>query len=180
MISRCLSVSIVLLTLVLPRAVAAAEPQMVGVPVYDPQSKRYFALMRADKAAWANRWDKVAQQAQRLTYKGVHGRLAIVDSPQVHQFLLEKFHYKLRKYAWIGLQYHCRSKQLRWSDGRLYQRGSFQAWDQNWKQDVYFCGNTNDPNDWAPIAYSVEGTWIGKGRGKGYDWYYIEYPTGKP
>jgi hypothetical protein len=158
----------------------SAEPeQKVGVPIYDPVSKRYFALMRIDRGS-DGVWDQIAKQAQRLTFKGVRGRLAIVDSLEIHQFLQQTFRPNGYQYMWIGLQYHCRARKLQWSDGRTYQRGSFQAWDRQWKQDVYFCGDTADPNDWAPVAYSPQGTWIAKGRHKGYEWYYVEYPTGKP
>jgi hypothetical protein len=159
----------------------AAPGQLIGVPVYDPEAKRYFALMHTEPCKWGCSWEKVAQQARDQSYKGVHGRLAIVDSIDVHEFLLRTFHPSHYQYIWIGLRYLCRAKKLEWSDGRIFQRGSFQAWDPKWNQDVYVCHNVRyDPNEWAPVAYSPQFKWIVKGRGKGYDWYFVEFPTGHP
>jgi hypothetical protein len=159
----------------------AAPGQLIGVPVYDSQTKRYFALMHTDNAPYSGDWDKVAEAAKRQMYKGVHGRLAIVDSIEVHEFLLRTFHPSHYQYIWIGLRYLCRAKKLEWSDGRIFERGSFQAWDPQWKQDVYACNsNRTDPNEWAPVAYSPQFKWIAKGLHKIYDWYFIEFPTGHP
>lgn len=164
-------------------AAHAQQPpdQRIGLPVYDPVSKRYFALMRADPANWGTMWGAVARQAERQTYKGVRGRLAIVDSVDVHEFLLRTFHPNQYQYVWIGLRYLCGPKKLEWSDGRMLQPGSFQAWDPNWKQDIYACNsNPGDRTEWAPVAYSPQFKWIVKGLHKGYDWYFIEFPTGQP
>lgn len=158
----------------------AAPGQVIGVPVYDPESKRYFALMHISSEPWSGMWDKVAEAARRQSYKGVRGRLAVVDSIEVHEFLLRTFHPSHYQYIWIGLRYLCRARKLEWSDGRIFQPGSFQAWDTKWKQDIYFCNESNDPNDWGPVAYSPQFRWIAKGRHKGYDWYFVEFPTGHP
>ena len=179
---RYLRILTILLTVLLARSASgqASSDQLVGIPVYDPGSKRYFALMRADPHNWGTMWDKVAQQARNQVYKGVRGRLAIVDSFEIHEFLLRTFHPNQYQYVWIGLRYLCRAKALQWSDGRMFQPGSFEAWDPKWKQDIYVCSDTNDRHDWAPVAYSPHFTWIVKGRHKGYDWYFIEFPTGHP
>jgi hypothetical protein len=158
----------------------AAPGQVIGIPVYDPATKRYFALMHISSEPWSGMWDKVAEAARRQSYNGVHGRLAIVDNIGVHEFLLRTFHPSQYQYIWIGLRYLCRAKKLEWSDGRIFQPGEFQAWDRKWKQDIYVCSDRNNANDWAPIAYSPQFRWIAKGSHKGYDWYFIEFPTGHP
>lgn len=158
----------------------AAPGQLIGVPVYDPDSKHYFALMHVGTEPYPGMWDKVANAAKRQSYKGVRGRLAVVDSFEIHEFLLRTFKPSRYQAIWIGMRYLCRAKKLEWSDGRIFQPGSFQAWDQNWKQDVYVCSERNDPNDWAPVAYSPQFRWIVKGRHKQYDWYFVEFPTGHP
>jgi hypothetical protein len=160
----------------------AQEPaDEIFSPVYDPDAHRYFALVHADRRPWADMWDAVAQQAQTRSFKGVRGRLAIVDSAEVHSFLLHHFPLKADQYAWIGLRYLCRARKLEWSDGHFYQQGTFQAWNPEWKQDVAACAAVNDPKEWAPVAYAPASfTWIVKGQHKGYDWYYIEFPTGHP
>jgi len=160
----------------------APPGQLINTPVYDPVSKRYFALMHVDsKIEWDSQYDKVDQHARTLSYKGVRGRLAIVDSAEVHEFLLRTFKPNHYQPIWIGLKYLCKAKQLEWSDGRLWKPGSFQDWDSaGWNQDVFTCHDAADPNDWAPVAYSPEmHGWIAKGRGKGYYWYFVEYPTGQ-
>jgi hypothetical protein len=156
--------------------------QVIGIPVYDPESKRYFALMHADDRAQSyHTWGSVADQARSQVYKDARGRLAIVDSAEVHSFLLRTFRPNGYQYIWIGLRYLCRSKKLEWSDGRLWQPGSFQLWDTTWNQDVWTCSDKNNPNDWAPVGYTPSmRSWIVKGNQKGYPWYFIEYPTGSP
>lgn len=187
-VSRLLRLFAVAFVLALPAAPLVAQTyndapagQKIGQPIYDPVAKRYFELMRADPRPFHDVWDLVAEQARSLSFEGVQGRLAIVDSPEIHEFLLNTFHPGHYQYVWIGLRYLCRAKELVWSDGRPWKPGSFQIWDAKWNQDVYTCGDKNDPNDWAPIAYSPEmKSWIAKGRHKGYDWYFVEFPTGKP
>ena len=160
----------------------ATPGQLIGVPVYDPDAKRYFALMHTEPGPpYVTMWPAVSQQAQRQTYKGVHGRLAIVDSAEIHSFLLRTFRPNHYQFVWIGLRYLCRAKKLEWSDGRMLQPGSFQAWDKEWNQDVYTCSDKNNPNDWAPVVYTPEmHSWIVKGNTKGYLYYFVEFPTGQP
>ncbi|MFZ0692620.1 MAG: hypothetical protein WAN51_00450, partial [Alphaproteobacteria bacterium] len=78
--------TILLLILMVCAHVAASEglPQApLGVPIYDPVSKRYFALEAADKrftsVEWSI-WTEVKKQAESQVFKGVRGRLAVVDS----------------------------------------------------------------------------------------------------
>lgn len=160
----------------------ASPGQIIGVPVYDPEAKRYFALEHAQLGPqYLTMWNSVAEQAQRQVYKGVRGRLAIVDSLEVHSFLLRTFRPNHYQSIWIGLRYLCNAKKLEWSDGRLMNPGSFQVWDKEWNQDVYTCNKKSDPNDWAPVAYTGEmHSWVVKGNTKGYPWYFIEFPTGQP
>ena len=187
MAKRYLHFAVLLFQVVLPAAVLAQpyvdEPagQQVGIPVYDPDSKRYFALMHWDGHYGTNVWEKTAEAASSQVYKDVRGRLAIVDSLEVHEFLLKTFRPGRYQFIWIGLRYLCNAKKLEWSNGKLWQPGSFQIWDANWKQDIYACSNPGDPNDYAPVAYSAEmHSWIAKGLHKGYDWYFVEFPTGHP
>ena len=108
----------------------APPGQIIGRPVYDPEAKRYFALSHADPRPFHDEWDRVDEQARSQSFAGVRGRLAIVDSLEVHEFLLRTFQPGHYQYIWIGLRYLCRAKKLEWSDGRLWQPGQFQIWDQ--------------------------------------------------
>jgi len=156
--------------------------QKLGIPVYNPQAKRYFAFMRAvTEPQSMTMWDSVEKQAEGQFFKGVRGRLAIVDSIEVHDFLLRNFHPNQYQFVWIGLRYFCKTKKLEWSDGRVMQPGSFRMWDKPWYRDAYTCSDRNNPKEYAPVAYTAEmHSWIASGRHKGYDWYFIEWPTGKP
>ena len=120
-----------------------------------------------------------ASRARQPVYKGVHGRLAIIDTAEVHSFLPRTFQPNHYQYVWIGLRYLCGAKKLEWSDGKLWQPGSFQISDERWNQDVFTCKDKNNPNDWAPVAYTPSmHSWVVKGNTKGYDRYFIEYPGG--
>jgi hypothetical protein len=156
--------------------------QKLGIPVYDPEAKRYFAFMRAvSEPPYMAMWESVEKQAASQLFKGVKGRLAIVDSIEVHDFLLRNFRPNQYQYVWIGLRYFCKAKKLEWSDGRVMQPGSFQMWDKPWYRDAYTCSDRNNPIEYAPVAYTPEmHAWIASGRHKAYDWYFVEWPTGKP
>jgi hypothetical protein len=176
-----------LLAAVARSAVAADEGnvfagQLVGIPVYDAESKRYFALMKPQlEPQYFTMWPEVEKQAEAHSYKGVKGRLAIVDSDEVHEFLLKTFRPNQYQYIWIGLRYLCRTKQLMWSDGRIAKPGGFQPWNAKWTPDPYTCNDPNRADDFAPVAYTpFMKSWIALGRNKGYPWYFIEYPTGQP
>ena len=155
-------------------------------PVYDPVAKRYFAYMPSnpDHVQWRDGWEWVDKMAKHLVFHGVHGRLAIVDTLEVHEFLLRTFHPKYTDGpAWFGLHYLCNERQLQWSDGHFWKPGDFQAWDAQWNQDIYFCsGAAVHPGTFAPIAYEPAPNfrWIGKGSGKGYEMAFVEFPTGGP
>ena len=142
------------------QSLSSTEPseKFLGVPVYDPAAKRYFALMPSAKGS-DGKWATEHADAEAHVYKGVRGRLAVVDTLEVHEFLLRHFH--MPGPTWIGLRYLCRARKLEWSNGTLFKPGSFEAWDKNWKQDVFACSDTNNPNDWAPVAY-LQTTKIGR------------------
>jgi len=189
MVKRRWAILAALIIVVLARA-AWAQEQDVPIekydvkPVYDPVSKRYFAYMLSDpeNTPWRNEWEWVDKFAKHLVFHGVHGRLAIIDSLEVHEFLLRNFHSAFKYIngpAWIGLHYLCDEKQLQWSDGRFWKPGDFQAWDIEWSHDQYTCHSGF--HDFAPIAYeNPTFRWMAKGRGKGYDWAFVEFPTGSP
>lgn len=161
---------------------------LIDTPVYDPQAGRYFALISAppDPGQYQGAtWISAGQHARQHNYKGVAGRLAIVDSIEVHEFLLRTFRPQSFQNIWIGLRYMCGLRKAEWSDGTELKPGGFQAWDKRWNQDpTAACVKSADANvnlrDWAPVAYSPEHTWIVKGQKKVYQWYFIEYPTGHP
>lgn len=164
-----------------------AEP--FDTPVYDPGSKSYFALIdgRTHKAQYHTgfEWIEAYEDAKTREYKGGRGRLAIISTPEIHSFLLRTFEPKAP--AWIGFRYDCAAKQLKDSMGRTAASG-FAAWDgAGWNKDpTVVCiinpyTHTLEPPAYAGIAYSPVSRgfrWIGLGPRKGYDYYFIEFPTG--
>lgn len=163
--------------------VAAADGVLYDTPIYDPDSKRYFALVWAHRADdHGTNWATAYAAAKERQYKGALGRLAVVDSIEVHDFLLKTFHPPCE--AWIGLRYWCTARSLEWANGVMVKPGSFQAWDREWRQDVAACASSGvQGKEYMPVAYSkTEGgfRWIGKGIHKEYFAYFMEFPTGQP
>jgi Lectin C-type domain len=169
-----------------------ALPPIFDTPIYDPEAKRYFELVNATPPPGTPYprnegfdWDGAAADAAKHTFKGVQGRLAVIDAIEVHEFLLRNF--RPDSEAWIGLRYWCTRHKLEWSNGQFMDPGAFNAWAEEWNRDMFTCKsgvNATNPNaeQFAPIAYShvPEFRWIGKGWSKRYLYYFVEFPTGKP
>lgn len=169
----------------------ASAAALVNKPVYDRGSKSYFELVDASdmiKGYGANEgptWSQANDLAREREYKGVHGRLAVVQSVETHFFLERTF--EPDSESWIGLRLWCTRRTLQWSDGQDLKPGSFAAWDKNWNQDVYTCSGAGSSSAgmmiYAPIAYtrvSYGFRWIAKGSGKRFHYFFVEYPTGHP
>jgi hypothetical protein len=161
-----------------------AAADLLDTPVYDPVSKSYFEMVDGLKiykgymAHEGPNWAQAHDLARGRAYGGVQGRLATVSSVTTHEFLEQTF--KPSNYVWIGLRYFCGAQKLQWDNGEALARGSFQAWDSNWRQDPYAC---NGPiQTYMPVAYSpLPGfRWVGKGIEKRYYYFFVEYPTGHP
>ena len=98
---------------------AAAEP-LYESKVYNPETKSHFELVRNQQPGLSTRcrtcyefsWAVAKRLAQQRTFKGVRGRLAVVKSRQVNDFLRETF--RPERAAWIGLRYLCRFNKLQW------------------------------------------------------------------
>ena len=95
---------------------------LYDTPIYDPGSKSYFALIwaRRENIYRAFTWAMADKQAATREYKGVHGRLAIVDTVEVHEFLERTFHTPCE--TWIGLRYWCGPQKLQRQDSPNYNQ----------------------------------------------------------
>ena len=151
-------------------------------PVYDPVSKSYFALWwshdRKDIYHGYNYMHADAE-ARGLMFKGVHGRLAVVDSMEVHEFLMRTFH--PLEPVLIGVRYSCARRRLIASNGE--DVSSFRPpWDTPWDQGEKTCaGNPPPPTLYASIAYSAVDKgfrWYAKSFGKEFFAYFVEFPVG--
>ncbi len=184
--------AITLLLLCFASRVDAESEPVYDKAVYDPESKRYFMLLnlRAPPGTPYPRneglpWGEAERDARSRSYQGVQGRLAVVNTPEIHEFLLKTFRPDVE--TWIGLRYWCARRQLQSTDGAVHGRDAFKAWDPNWQQDVYACKSAvmNNPHEeqYMPVAYNPVSKgfrWIGKGWFKRYWAAFVEFPTGKP
>jgi hypothetical protein len=171
--------------------VAAAQAQAVyEKPMYDPSSKSYFELVRVTPAQQDKHkigmvpetsWDKAAKFAAQRAFKGTQGRLAIVKTQETHEFILE--HLRPDRYAFIGLRYFCKLRQLRWVNNEVHPPKTFAPWATNWDQgDLPLCLNGNGPG-WMGVIYTgiKDGfRWVARGDLKNWNLYIVEYPTGAP
>jgi hypothetical protein len=159
-----------------------AKPVSLSEPVYNPATKSYFALVWDDENA-ANpedqglTWGEAYQRAKQRLFKGAQGRLAIINSLETHEFLIN--HFRPQAEAWIGVRYFCKARILERSDGVQMTRQTFQAWAPNWRAG-YACAN--DQQEYMPVYLSVASgfRWLGQGIAKRYHEYLVEFPTGTP
>lgn len=177
------SLFLILLSTVLSLAeVGRKTPNLEGTisagPYYNPASKSYFELFRMQRLpGMQTRWWGAQLLAEEKIFNNTRGRLAIVRDLDTHQFILRNF---LGKNYWIGLQYFCNSRALKWVDGTDAAQSKFSAWDSQWSNTDIRCANMN----YMPVHYTTatitQGLrWRASGPNKGYPMYLVEYPTGK-
>jgi hypothetical protein len=130
-------------------------------------------------------WPNSENIAEKLEYKGVHGRLAVVKNLETHELLERAF--QPTNFTWIGLRYWCATKRLQFTDGSYWEPGNFHAWAQTWDQSHLAdpCGEWHvyGKPQFMPVAYSpmAEGfRWNAREWHKGFPLIIVEFPTGKP
>ena len=163
---------------------ALAQQAVFNKPIYDPQSKSYFELVRLTKAdepkhyVPSMNWGDARAFASKRVYKGTHGRLAKVATAEIHSFILMNL--RPADFTWIGLRYLCNGRKLEWADGEVFQPSDFKVWAPAWDQSS---GVGCRERGYMPVAYTSvrDGfRWIAKGGLKLYTDLLVEYPTGKP
>ena len=153
-------------------------------PVYHAPSKRYFELIKVTRAESKSyipefNWEEADIAARSRVYKGARGRLAAIDSQELHNFIFETL--QPDQWTFIGLRYFCKVRKLLWSNGKTLERGQFQAWAPEWDQSSGAgCVKGGGEADWMPVAYSPSNNgfrWVAKGAKKKYYAYIVEYPV---
>lgn len=160
-------------------------------PIYDPETKSYFELVRVTQAQQESfkvgmvpeaSWDKAAKFAAGRVFKGAKGRLAIVNTQEAHEFIMTNL--RPNSYAFIGLRYFCKDRQLRWINDQVHPANGFKAWAANWDQgDLKYCLESPRGRQWMGVVYTGvhEGfRWVARGALKNWNLYIVEYPTGHP
>ncbi len=146
-------------------------------PFFFEGSQSYFEL-RFDNTGghWGDKWWKADQLAKRLKYKGIPGRLAIVDSREKHDFLREKFYVK--RSTWIGLRLWCSAMKSMWVDGSVMKPTSFKIWDRKWNRDPGIDCMSQQEMPYQPVYYTPTDDgfrWKATGVLKHFWAYFVEY-----
>ena len=183
-VKRLLGAGALLLSLCLGagQAWAAAGPN--DPPIYNPASKSYFQILT--HTSRKENWIFAHRTALSRFYKGARGRLAVIDRPETHQFILQNFDLKFP--LWIGLRYWCSFRMLQWNGLRPYSpsdSGHFQAWHPQWYRNPQsICSpDLSGEKAYMPFYYEPLGRrnarWQASGPGKGFVRFLVEYPTGE-
>jgi len=178
-------IGVLLMLAILATAFEASAAAQYGKVLYYAPSGRYFELVKVTKADAPDRyipdytWLQADQAARQRVYKGIKGRLAAVDTQEVHTFILENL--QPDQWTFIGLRYFCKVRKLLWTNGKSLERGQFQAWHPQWDQSAGAgCVNGGGEADWMSVAYTPANDgfrWVAKGAKKRYYAYIVEYPT---
>ncbi len=163
-------------------AFSAAKPG--DPPIYNPASKSYFQLLK--QTTKKQNWGSAHRAALSRTFKGVRGRLAVIDRPETHQFILQNF--DLSREVWIGLRYWCSFRMLQWNDLLPYSPsdpGRFHAWHPQWYRNAQTtCAAWwSKKRAYMPFYYQSLGErnarWQASGPAKYFTRFLVEYPTGE-
>ena len=147
---------------------------------YDPVSGSHFEYVRRPYGSiGGNTWKATRKRVSHRSYKGIPGRLAVVKTKRIHEFLNKNF--KITE-AWIGLRYYCSSKKLFWVTGEVLKRGTdFEIWHRQWYRNPEVrCSTKGIP--YMPVYYKRQGLrvlWQASGPNKGLHGYIIEYPSNR-
>jgi len=174
-----------LIALLAPSGVSAQA--VVGKPVYNPETKSYFELYSyPDPEKHGTHWGQHDQVARSKVFNGVHGRLAVVPSKSVNDWLRKTF--RPDQGTFIGLRYFCNYRKLAWSSGDELKKDAYTNWGRHWNTEGTSSRGIVNAEclsflPYLPVHYwpVQEGfIWNANGPQKYFMYSFIEYPTGKP
>ncbi|WP_299614801.1 C-type lectin domain-containing protein [Pelagibius sp.] len=162
---------------------AAAVTKANDPPIYNPASKSYFQLLTT--TGGQGYWGSALEQARAQVFKGVRGRLAVVDTSETHEFIMKQF--DMSNPIWIGLRYWCSFRMLEWVGLRPYSPtdpGHFHQWHPQWARHGQGCvPGSSGPRAYMGVYYQPLGKqtarWQAARAGKGFSLYLVEFPTGE-
>jgi hypothetical protein len=185
-VGMCRAAALWLLCLLYSGPLWAAEGPFPNSPVYNPASKSYFQLFGDNENPGT--WDAARTRAGMKSFKGVRGRLAVIDSADTHSFVVRTFNLTQRKNTvWIGLRYWCSAHLLQWEVGRAFSPSDpdhFKMWHSQWsRSEESACGLSKSVKEgFAPVYYRTIGNitrWQAVGAAKYFSYYLVEFPTDK-
>jgi len=164
-------------------------------PVYNPETKSYFEYYFPSPGLLYNSelqfgWETSKRMAEERVFHGVRGRLAVIKDKETNDFIVKAL--KPQDGAWIGLEYMCDLRALRWVTGEFWPLTAYQNWSQPW--NVGLTTPVKAPSErqrawclsdqrWMGVHYwGPKGNfkWNANGTAKQFGWMIIEFPTGKP
>ena len=159
------------------RKTPSSDGSLSAGPYYNPASKSYFEMFKMRHVYGLGHWKDAKIFAGKKFLKNTQGRLAIIRGLATHQFILQ--HFSAQNF-WIGLQYFCGSRTLKWVDGTDATQSKFSAWDSEWSNTDIRCADMG----YMPVHYTTATAtkalrWRASGPHKAYLLYLVEYPTGK-
>lgn len=164
---------------------ARGREQSFGIK-YNPSSKSYFeyrvVLLSSKSMREGPNWSGASEIATASQFNGVPGRLAVVNTAEIHDFLLKNFRIQ-RQEVWIGLQVMCENNLPVWVDGSVIEGDGFAVWDlEKWYRNPNInCNVSRIP--YMGVYYKPPPgffRWQAAGWAKRFSGMMIEYPTGKP
>ncbi len=114
-------------------AIAAGKKPVLDKPVYLEANDTYYELVSsASLGVKARRllWRYAKAASERRHYKGRRGRLAVVTSAEVHNFIRDAL--RPNQSAWIGLRFFCRYNKGLWVNGKRLDAKVFARWGRVW------------------------------------------------
>ncbi len=166
---------------------ATADATLWDTPAYFPGNKNHYELVRAQpgQSIRGSRiaeisWNRAAQAAQQRHYRGARGRLAVVKSPELNDWLRTTF--RPRQMVWIGLRYWCKLNTLQWVTGEIYPRTEYANWDPVWAGTGGYLPDCRNQSWFWPVHYwGIDRgfRWHANGMIKEAHGYFVEYPTGE-
>lgn len=164
---------------------------LYDVKVYNPDTKSYFELK---ERAGGFPFQVANAFAKSQIFRGVRGRLAVIDSMKTQNFINRVIRPPAKKWGetWIGLRLTCRPRKLVWVTGKVINKEKeFTNWGRRWHyrksylpcQSRAATGGDRYNHIFAGIAlHAHQGVmrWWAIAPGHYVRRALIEYPTGKP
>ncbi len=159
-------------------SLAASGPAMAKTgtapPVYNEASKSYFMLGRVPSGQ--TKWRRARIMARSMSFHGVQGRLATVDSAATMKFIRDNF--EINDSVWIGGRYVCKGSKLLWENGKIQKKGDYTRWHRHWNRTWIKCPLV----EYMPLYITAEREgfyWRASGPEKGFNPILVEFRTGK-
>ncbi len=152
--------------------------EILQTAYYEPRDA-YFQLAKdVVNRTGTGKWAFAVQKARNTQYKDRKGRLARIDTAELHQWIVETFDFAdlpASNGVWVGLRYWCGVRMLTWADGETHRPGAFAPWDTPWHRTDIRCGSNNMP--YMGVYYEPQSSrWKATGYNKRFRYYLIEFP----